>query len=163
QVPRAWRARRKRRHRPARDSGSGRQERGARTDDHAVDARARTDASARRGKAERKRSAARSGSAQTDRGQARGAQAMSDDREIQIARDAALKRKLFSEKVSAMSVAEKQRLRELHFMRCPKCGLELEEIVLRGVRIDKCFGCGGLWLDAGELEELTQREHADLQ
>ena len=62
-----------------------------------------------------------------------------------------------------MSEAEKRRQREVHFMRCPKCGFELEEILLRGVKIDKCFGCNGLWLDAGELEELTTRQHADLQ
>ena len=88
---------------------------------------------------------------------------MSDDREVLIAREAALKRKLFREKAAAMSEPEKRRLRDIHFMRCPKCGLELEEILLRGVKIDKCFGCGGLWLDSGELEELTTREHADLQ
>ena len=74
-----------------------------------------------------------------------------------IARDAALKRRLHEQKVAAMSEAEKRRLREVHFMRCPKCGFELEEILLRGVRIDKCFGCSGVWLDAGELDALTHR------
>jgi uncharacterized protein len=88
---------------------------------------------------------------------------MTDDREILIAKEAALKRKLFRERVDRMSEAERQRLRQVHFMRCPKCGFELEEILLRGVKIDKCFGCGGLWLDAGELDELTTRQHADLQ
>ena len=88
---------------------------------------------------------------------------MSDERELLIAREAGLKRKLFREKIEHMTEAEKQRLREVHFMRCPKCGFELEEIQLRGVKIDKCFGCNGLWLDAGELEELTTRQHEDLQ
>lgn len=46
-------------------------------------------------------------------------------------------------------------LRQLHYMHCPKCGVDLEEIVFRGVRIDKCFGCGGVFLDDGELEELA--------
>jgi hypothetical protein len=83
--------------------------------------------------------------------------------EARIAEEAALKRRLAHDKAMQMSDAEKHRLRELHFMRCPKCGLELEEIVLRGVHLDKCFGCNGLWLDAGELEELTGRAHEDLQ
>jgi hypothetical protein len=87
----------------------------------------------------------------------------SDDRESLIAREAALKRELFRAKFAAMSDAEKQRLREVHFMHCPKCGLELEEVLLRGVKIDKCFGCGGLWLDDGELDALTHRPHDDLQ
>ena len=35
-------------------------------------------------------------------------------------------------------------------MKCPKCGAQLEEIAFGGVRIDKCFGCEGIWLDKGE-------------
>lgn len=51
--------------------------------------------------------------------------------------------------------AERAQLRTLHFMCCPKCGMSLEEITFRGVRVDKCFGCGGVYLDDGELEELA--------
>ncbi|MCH9683390.1 MAG: zf-TFIIB domain-containing protein [Deltaproteobacteria bacterium] len=40
-------------------------------------------------------------------------------------------------------------------MRCPKCGMPLDEITFRGVKVDKCFGCGGVYLDDGELEELA--------
>ncbi|MBK6916071.1 MAG: zf-TFIIB domain-containing protein [Deltaproteobacteria bacterium] len=40
-------------------------------------------------------------------------------------------------------------------MHCPKCGMELSEITFRGVKVDKCFACGGVWLDDGELEELA--------
>lgn len=46
-------------------------------------------------------------------------------------------------------------LKRLHWMRCPKCGSELEEIVFRGVKVDKCFVCGGVYLDDGELEQLA--------
>lgn len=49
----------------------------------------------------------------------------------------------------------REELRRTHFMHCPKCGMEIEEITFRGVRVDKCFGCGGVWLDDGELEELA--------
>ena len=52
--------------------------------------------------------------------------------------------------------SEKTRLKELHYMRCPKCGQHLEEIHLRGVEIDKCFSCGGIWFDEGELDMVTQ-------
>lgn len=45
---------------------------------------------------------------------------------------------------------EKERLKGLHFMKCPKCGMELIEIDHRGVKVDKCSGCEGVWLDAGE-------------
>ena len=33
--------------------------------------------------------------------------------------------------------------------------MELSEIDYQGVKIDKCFSCEGVWLDAGELEALT--------
>jgi len=48
---------------------------------------------------------------------------------------------------------------ELCYMRCPKCGRKLEETVYQKVRIDRCTGCGGVWLDPGELEILAPEEH----
>jgi len=51
---------------------------------------------------------------------------------------------------------EKQRLKELHFMRCPKCGMKLIEINYKHIEVDKCSGCDGLWLDAGEMETLSK-------
>ncbi|MBK9795748.1 MAG: zf-TFIIB domain-containing protein [Holophagaceae bacterium] len=43
-------------------------------------------------------------------------------------------------------------------MHCPKCGSTLQEIEYRGVRIDQCPGCQGVFLDAGELEQVAQKE-----
>jgi uncharacterized protein len=40
--------------------------------------------------------------------------------------------------------------------------MELREIDYRGIRIDKCFYCEGIWLDAGELEELSNLEKSTL-
>ena len=57
--------------------------------------------------------------------------------------------------------AEKTRLKELHYMRCPKCGMELSEIEFREVKIDKCMSCGGVWLDDGELEQIAADEPED--
>jgi Pyruvate/2-oxoacid:ferredoxin oxidoreductase delta subunit len=52
--------------------------------------------------------------------------------------------------------AEKKHYREKCWMRCPKCGHELKETEHERVMIDMCPGCGGVWLDAGELEILRQ-------
>ena len=41
------------------------------------------------------------------------------------------------------------------YMRCPKCGGQLEEIMFRGIGIDHCTSCDGVWLDSGELEKLA--------
>jgi hypothetical protein len=56
---------------------------------------------------------------------------------------------------AAMAESERNKLREQHWMRCPKDGQELGTIKLRGVTIDTCATCGGTWLDAGELDQLT--------
>lgn len=39
-------------------------------------------------------------------------------------------------------------------MDCPACGNAMITLELADVEIDHCVGCGGIWLDAGELELL---------
>ena len=39
---------------------------------------------------------------------------------------------------------------------CPECGEPLVVFELEGVEIDHCISCGGTWLDAGELETITE-------
>ena len=50
---------------------------------------------------------------------------------------------------------ERNSLKKLHYMRCPKCGMQLVEIDYRGMKIDKCTECNGVWLDHGELEAIV--------
>ncbi|OVE82748.1 hypothetical protein BVY03_00195 [bacterium K02(2017)] len=68
------------------------------------------------------------------------------------------KKKLATEVKAKLEDAEMQKLKELHYMRCPKCGLVLHEIVYKGVAIDKCYSCGVIVLDDGELEKLAGEE-----
>jgi hypothetical protein len=56
---------------------------------------------------------------------------------------------------ASLEDAERERQRTLHWMRCCKCGATMDEIVFRGVRVDKCLRCGGVYLDDGELEQLV--------
>jgi hypothetical protein len=51
---------------------------------------------------------------------------------------------------------EKNKGKELHYMKCPKCGMQLIEVDYKGIKIDKCSACQGIWLDAGELEALSR-------
>jgi Zn-finger nucleic acid-binding protein len=37
---------------------------------------------------------------------------------------------------------------------CPKDGRAMSRVSLGTVEIDRCPGCGGVWLDAGELERV---------
>lgn len=64
------------------------------------------------------------------------------------------------DRAAKMATEEKQRLRDLHHMKCPKDGMDLQTIELHGVKIDQCATCNGMWLDAGELELLTKPDRA---
>jgi len=43
-------------------------------------------------------------------------------------------------------------------MKCPKCGEALKVRSFQKIEIDQCSGCGGIWLDAGELEAVAEKE-----
>ena len=49
--------------------------------------------------------------------------------------------------------------RKTHFMKCPKCGADLVTEDFHGVQIDRCPECHGIWLDAGELDQVVAHEH----
>ena len=83
----------------------------------------------------------------------------SDQEEEYFLRQEAEKLKALAEKTKQETAeAERGKLKELHWMRCPKCGMELTEINYRGVAIDKCYSCGGVYLDDGELEQIAAVE-----
>jgi uncharacterized protein len=74
-------------------------------------------------------------------------------------------RKLLEEAIKARHKREQERAareredarrqrRELHFMKCPKCGHDLHAEDLDGIEIDRCSFCEGFFMDAGELEQL---------
>ncbi len=68
------------------------------------------------------------------------------------------RKKLEEQKRNQMESEEKKRLKELHYMRCPKCGMKLIEIDFKGIEVDKCSSCEGIWLDAGEMEVVSKLE-----
>ncbi len=63
------------------------------------------------------------------------------------------------EKHAKMADEDKAKLKDLHYMKCPKCGMDLVTIDYKGIQIDRCSGCEGVWLDAGELEAIAEMEH----
>lgn len=44
---------------------------------------------------------------------------------------------------------------------CPKCEGKLVEVKVEDVTIDRCDKCNGVWLDAGELEQLKSHEKSE--
>ncbi|MBF0328516.1 MAG: zf-TFIIB domain-containing protein [Nitrospirae bacterium] len=71
-------------------------------------------------------------------------------------------KKIEEEKHKHIAKEEKKKLKELHHMRCPKCGMELIEIDYKHIKIDKCSECAGIWLDAGELETVAKLEKSGI-
>jgi uncharacterized protein len=53
---------------------------------------------------------------------------------------------------------EKRCKKNTHWMKCPKCGHDMEETNLEGIMIDRCTepDCGGMYFDKGELELLME-------
>ena len=71
---------------------------------------------------------------------------------LESARRAREKRE--QERASHEKAEERRRLKEQHFMKCPKCGHDLKEEAVEDVMVDRCSFCEGLYLDAGELDKL---------
>jgi len=39
---------------------------------------------------------------------------------------------------------------------CPKCHVRMDRLDAKGVEVDRCVKCGGIWLDQGELDVLMK-------
>lgn len=50
--------------------------------------------------------------------------------------------------------------RQAHWMKCPKCGADLKEETRDHVKVDACPQCGGMWLDAGEMDIVRLQQKA---
>ncbi len=48
-------------------------------------------------------------------------------------------------------------------MKCPHDGSQLQSVNVRGVEVDKCHQCDGLWLDHGELKALRAMDLGDIE
>ncbi|MGE5235872.1 MAG: zf-TFIIB domain-containing protein [Acidobacteriota bacterium] len=64
-------------------------------------------------------------------------------------------KKLREEHQRAAVEADRRRLRELHHLHCAKCGQKMETTRLGSVEVEICPDCGGMYLDAGELDKLA--------
>ena len=62
------------------------------------------------------------------------------------------------EKMKAKMSAENAQAGELE---CPKCDGRLVETNYENIKIDVCNNCAGVWLDAGELAQIVERDTND--
>ena len=64
---------------------------------------------------------------------------------------------LLKQRRASLDAERASRERKAHFMKCPKCGADLKEREYNHVKVDACAECGGVWLDAGELEMVAHQ------
>jgi Zn-finger nucleic acid-binding protein len=69
---------------------------------------------------------------------------------------------LLRQQRSLAEAAAQERERKSHYMKCPKDGYDLESSQYHGVQIETCPHCGGVWLDAGELEVIAHEDRPAL-
>jgi len=50
----------------------------------------------------------------------------------------------------------------LHWLKCGKCGADMDTVIFRGVEIDLCPDCGAVLLDQGELEQLSGKDQSGI-
>jgi uncharacterized protein len=63
---------------------------------------------------------------------------------------------------AAAEAAARDAERKSHFMKCPKDGYDLTSSTYHGVQIETCPHCGGIWLDARDLEAVSHEERPGL-
>ncbi len=71
--------------------------------------------------------------------------------------EAEKKRKLALKVKQDMAADEARRLRDLHRGHCPGCGQQMHEVKLRGVPVDVCFACNGIFLEHTEIEAFQRQ------
>ena len=69
--------------------------------------------------------------------------------------DAEKKRRMALQAKRQMAADEAKRLKDLHFMHCPRCGMEMHQIRYLQLDVDVCFACGGVFLGKGEIDVIA--------
>jgi hypothetical protein len=55
--------------------------------------------------------------------------------------------------------ADARTSRELHWRRCPHCGGQMAPEVIEGTVVEKCAGCGGIFLERRDLDKVLLRRN----
>jgi Zn-finger nucleic acid-binding protein len=81
-----------------------------------------------------------------------------NEEEYFVKQDAELRERQREQALAAARELERQS----HFMKCPKDGHDLVTGEYHSVQIESCPHCGGMWLDAGEVELIAHEDRPAL-
>lgn len=75
-------------------------------------------------------------------------------------RKKALENEFFHKKEQETLAKMKQEaIEEACLGHCPKCGKIIEPITFHGVPLDRCSGCGGVWLGPNDFKVFAAKDH----
>jgi uncharacterized protein len=80
----------------------------------------------------------------------------SNEDEYFVREDAEKKRRIALAMKKQLASEQQAALKKLHYMHCPKCGMDMQEIRYGKLDVDVCFACGGVFLDKGEIDVIAQ-------
>ena len=56
---------------------------------------------------------------------------------------------------------ERQQSRQTHWLKCPKCGGDMQTNQVAGIAADQCQDCRGVFFDAGEMDLLLHSRESE--
>lgn len=80
-----------------------------------------------------------------------------------IRENTASKRRLEEENRRQQKKAEDRELKALHYMKCPKCGHDLETKRLTYMDVDQCTSCGILVIESSDIDRFIAEEKSILK
>jgi len=85
----------------------------------------------------------------------------SHDEEEYFAKQEIDKRRNLADKIrSEMEAEEVAHLKKIHWMHCTNCGFEMHPIIFKGITVEQCPNCNGIFLKADELEQLAGKKES---
>lgn len=86
---------------------------------------------------------------------------MADEEEYFHKQDQEAKARLKAKLDEQQAEAARAARRELHHLKCGKCGADMKTFAFRGIDIEECTECKAVLLDPGELQALAGADRTD--
>lgn len=71
-------------------------------------------------------------------------------------------KKLREQHMEELAEEERRELKEMHWLHCAKCGQKMEVTQLGSVEVEICPDCGGIYLDAGEVDKIVEEKGREM-
>ena len=77
---------------------------------------------------------------------------------VMLEQASALRKKKMREAAAKCEQETLDQLREAHWLKCPKCGHDMETVTLKKIEVETCTFCKGIYFDRSEIETLLLRK-----